>query len=125
MAEVMRNEDHLETVAMTAEALEVSLRSGEATTALIEQFSDMERSVFVAGQNSALGITEGLGTLAGYAGRGHQASIQQGFGDGEIFFVSKLETYRNMMEAMASKPSTEPKSTDTTTRRMSGRKDRI
>lgn len=125
MSEAVRPQDHLEAVALATEALEETLRGGETNTGLIEQFSDMERSVFMAGQHSTMGVTEGLGTLSGYAGRGHQACLTSGYNEGETFFMSKLETYRSMMEAMAAKPVAEPKQTDTSKRTMSGAKSRI
>ena len=125
MAESLHPNQHIEAMEAATEALQERLRSGEADTYLVEDFNTFERSVFMAGQQSAVGLTEGLSSLAGYASQGHQVCVDKGYGEGETFFVSKSETYRNMMEALATKPASEPKPTDTDKKDMSGAKKRI
>ncbi len=125
MAEKRTETDHLEVIKLSSELFDDHLRNTDATTELVENFSNLERSVFMASQNGAMGIVEGLGTLAGFAGRGHQSCLTNGYSEGETFFMSKIETYRNMMEAMASRPEEKPKPTDTDKLQMSDPKNTI
>lgn len=125
MSEAVSKNENLEAVELAIETFEERLQSGEADTGLVEDFTAVEKLVFKAGQQGDMSVTDGLEKLAGYATRSHQACIEKGFSDGDTFFVAKYETYRNMMEAMASRPESDPKPTDTEKRNMSDPKNRV
>lgn len=125
MSEAVNKNENLEAMALATETLEERLLSGEVDTRLVEDFSAVEKLVFTAGQLGEMSVTDGLEKLSGYALRSHQACTAKGFSDVDTFFVAKYETYRNMMEAMAARPETVPKPTDTEQRNMSGAKNRI